>query len=69
MCELPAAQSFSREQVLEVFEMEVQHKCVFSMQLLRQALPAAAQLSTEMSAATYRLMHDKVTVVEDRSKR
>jgi hypothetical protein len=55
LCELPAAQSFSREQVLEGFEMAVQLKCVASIQILHLMLPAAAQLSTEMSTAMYRL--------------
>jgi hypothetical protein len=69
LCDLPAAQSFSREQVLEVFEMAVQLKCVASIRVLRRAaqqrLPAAAQLSTEMIAATNRLLYDD----KDQSKR
>jgi hypothetical protein len=51
MCMLPAAQSFSREQVLEVFEMAAQHECDATIRILCKELPAAAQLSREMSAA------------------
>jgi hypothetical protein len=58
MCMLPAAQSFSREQVLEVFEMAVQHKCDATIRILCKELPAAAQLSTEMSAAMHRLQKE-----------
>jgi hypothetical protein len=63
LCCLPAAQSFSREQVLDVFEVAVQHKCDATIRILCKELPAAAQLSTEMSAAMHRLQKD----VHDRS--